>query len=613
MKCLQLIVLFLSFSLVGLASDTIRIPEDHATIQAAIDAADNGDVISVAPGTYYENIVIDNKLIELRGPSTDERAIIDGNQSDTVVTIINEPIFSEGSKTVIEGFVIMNGVGQFGGGIYCHHAGPVIRSNYILSNYALYGGGIACNAADPIITNNTIVFNWGQFTGGGALFHESSGSKMTNTIIWDNLSDANTGIYYYPDSPEVTYCDIQAGMGQVYPGEGNINQDPNLSGMFELEAVSPCIDAGDVNAPYISTVDCSGDPRILAETEQALNPVTELVPPAYVDMGADEFSPFSVGSGLRAGRWFEDNNLQQAGLVPHDFFSRIEPGELDQWLAARQEMDVFMLRKSVYKHQLQDSDKLAQYAEVFNKHQIKIAFDDGSAWSEYKNGGAMNFTPSVENLTDLIRHGWDVEYVALQSILSKKVKGIQVHEKELRIEYAVEYTKQIKEAFPQMKMGIIDALPVSKPFGLKNLQSEILPIYMDLKNALLAEGIDGVEHDFLILDMPMNKALEGSISFHDLKIIENYVNNDLSWDFGIFCTSSNAGSDVLLYRQDILEGLNLYLSDPYIGSPAFYVQSAWFTEPEFSIPDTISSDPLDGITMLRVFRDIDITLDNYGK
>jgi hypothetical protein len=56
-----------------------------------INVAEDGDVIIIHPGTYYENINFLGKAITLRGTDPTDSSvvaatIIDGNQADRVVT-----------------------------------------------------------------------------------------------------------------------------------------------------------------------------------------------------------------------------------------------------------------------------------------------------------------------------------------------------------------------------------------------------------------------------------------------------------------------------------------------------------------------------------------------
>ena len=48
------------------AGVTINVPVDQPTIQAAIDAANPGDTINIAAGTYVENVIV-NKSVTVAG------------------------------------------------------------------------------------------------------------------------------------------------------------------------------------------------------------------------------------------------------------------------------------------------------------------------------------------------------------------------------------------------------------------------------------------------------------------------------------------------------------------------------------------------------------------
>src|SRR5213080_499591 len=72
--------LFLTGGSPAQASPTtvIHVPGDQPTIQAAIDAAVDGDVVAVDPGTYQENINLEGKAIKIASTSGPSGTIIDG-------------------------------------------------------------------------------------------------------------------------------------------------------------------------------------------------------------------------------------------------------------------------------------------------------------------------------------------------------------------------------------------------------------------------------------------------------------------------------------------------------------------------------------------------------
>lgn len=84
------------------AQCNIRVPAQYSTIQAGISAANNGDTVCVAPGTYNESVTID-KSIRLSGSGAG-RSVINGQDSFGTVVI-------HANNVSLEGFLI-NGIGS---------------------------------------------------------------------------------------------------------------------------------------------------------------------------------------------------------------------------------------------------------------------------------------------------------------------------------------------------------------------------------------------------------------------------------------------------------------------------------------------------------------------
>ncbi|MCK4500677.1 hypothetical protein KAU11_09265 [Candidatus Babeliales bacterium] len=125
------------------------VPEIYPTIQSAINAANDDELVLVHPGTYYENINFNGKNITIESSDGADFTIIDGNENGSVVRICNY----EDTTAVLRGFTIMNGNGTdsgysnySGGGIYCKNSTPklenlIIRDNSANASNIEYGGG----------------------------------------------------------------------------------------------------------------------------------------------------------------------------------------------------------------------------------------------------------------------------------------------------------------------------------------------------------------------------------------------------------------------------------------------------------------------------------------
>jgi len=228
---LNLVVLLLTAALAPAA--TRLVPDEYATIQAAIDAAVDGDVVIIAPGTYTGD---GNRDIDFLGKAITVRSIDPNDPNTIAATIINcngtgaDPHrgfcfhSNEDANSVVDGFTITNGHGlkeqfgsytlPFGGAIYCTGSGPTITNCIITGNKATYGAGIfAGRNGNPTITNCTIIGNnrpgiGGGYTGGGIYCWWNSAATITDCTISGNHG---AGIYFHgTESPsaEISNCEI---------------------------------------------------------------------------------------------------------------------------------------------------------------------------------------------------------------------------------------------------------------------------------------------------------------------------------------------------------------------------------------------------------------------
>jgi len=158
-----LLAMFLSvYMRAANAQTTIHVPVDQPTIQAAITAAQPGDTVLVAPGTYLENIDFQGKAITVTSSDGAAVTIVDGGGAGPVASFKS----GEGTGSVLNGLTLRNGSPSntfpffnVGGGIVILNSSPTITGNVITGNHAICGIGMEVKGGSAIIRGNTITGN----------------------------------------------------------------------------------------------------------------------------------------------------------------------------------------------------------------------------------------------------------------------------------------------------------------------------------------------------------------------------------------------------------------------------------------------------------------------
>ena len=254
---------------------------DFTSIQDAIDAANPGDVIEIAAGTYFPPCTLDtkSKAVRLRGQvdaAGNLLTVIDGSRGNNELGIrVLQCTQGEGSGTVFENLKITEGNGipwggndadiqikqpGFGGGMYCFDSNPALINCTFVGNTTKHSGGGAyftrvdfAEFADPENLNTVPFLNctftdntadgdciccfpdvcYGERAGGGGLCltkceYSNSSSVIDSCIFTGNSSPCGGGLFLDQteervdaDHPLVTNCNFVSNMSAGNTGESS--------------------------------------------------------------------------------------------------------------------------------------------------------------------------------------------------------------------------------------------------------------------------------------------------------------------------------------------------------------------------------------------------------
>jgi len=204
---------------------------DYSTIQAAVDAAADGDTIKVAAGTYTDvqerpvpagypsppasgtitQVVYISKSVTIRGGYTTTNGFADPPNPEANPTTLDAlgqgrvlVIAGEISPT-IEGLRITGGDASglggsvrgwdAGGGVYVASATAAIRNNLVFSNVAMTGGGALFDDSPGTVLSNNVISGNSARSGGGLKFGNSpTATLIANTICGNMAHSAGAGM-----------------------------------------------------------------------------------------------------------------------------------------------------------------------------------------------------------------------------------------------------------------------------------------------------------------------------------------------------------------------------------------------------------------------------------
>lgn len=228
-KAVTALVLIVVYLLgVGIAAaSTIYVPDDHSTIQEAVEHANKGDTIFVGDGVYQESVNV-NKRLNIRSQNGSSNCTVDGVGTGFI-------LFAD--ETTIKGFTITDS----GKGLLVKSDNNIITDNHISNNACgiyldwRYRCPIEC-AENSTITNNTITGNECIIQGGA--FYGGVNNKVFGNTIYNNTGCTPIPIPTAQACPDVScYTYMLEGSNKV-----PLNATVNLYTVFRKMVTGDWID-----------------------------------------------------------------------------------------------------------------------------------------------------------------------------------------------------------------------------------------------------------------------------------------------------------------------------------------------------------------------------------
>jgi hypothetical protein len=289
-------------------------------------------------------------------------------------------------------------------------------------------------------------------------------------------------------------------------------------------------------------------------------------------------SASAIPSGPDQGSlWVQPPNHGRAGGLAPDFFEMFTT-RMDEWEEARRFVAVWVLRITslVGEHVAVGDDFLRDaFLPRLEAWGIELAVNVTGATLAQCGAHLSRLDVEGDAVQHLIDLGGNVSYLSLQSPLSK-VRNRECPDYgreagyDLRVADVVRYMTTMHERFPEVNIGLVDAMPAKG--------WEYQEVYRDLVAALAAQGM---ELAFLHLDFPMESATPG---WENVREAEKFIRGELGVPFGLLYVSKIGGeTSNVAFRDNVLDGYRTFHAAG--GRPDHLELTSWYAYPATMLPE----------------------------
>ncbi|MCH2153246.1 MAG: right-handed parallel beta-helix repeat-containing protein [Phycisphaerales bacterium] len=254
--------------LTGIAgADTLQVPSDYPTIGDAIAAAQQGDTIAIAAGTYFESdLFIADADITITGdvfPDGSPAVKIDGESTNNILLAIG---LAGATGATVENLIF---TGSTGNALWIYHHSPTIRNCTFVENVSEFqGAAVWSSSTEAIFEDCRFIGNVAEANGNivhtkgvTGLGSGDNGSPTFRDCLFENNSGSSILLSLYWDA-RLEDCDFQnnaaASILQTYQGSMTLlntliceNQGDPINGDW--------IDEGGNFLGEVCPADCMGD------------------------------------------------------------------------------------------------------------------------------------------------------------------------------------------------------------------------------------------------------------------------------------------------------------------------------------------------------------------